>query len=58
MTKQYDAAFRERALRMIVEAMPQHTSLHALSGHIGGLRGGGLTRRSQEVVSSNPDRYR
>ena len=39
MARKYDAEFRERALRMLGEALPEHASLHAASRHIGGLLG-------------------
>lgn len=39
MAKKYEPEFRERALRMLTEALPEHASLHAASKHIGGLLG-------------------
>lgn len=39
MAKPYDPDFKDRALRMLAEAMPEHASLHAASKHIGGLLG-------------------
>ena len=39
MAKPYDKQFKERALRMLAEARPEHASLHATSQHIGGLLG-------------------
>jgi len=39
MAKPYEQEFKERALRMLTEAMPEHASLHAASKHIGGLLG-------------------
>ena len=39
MAKPYDQEFKQRALRMLAEALPEHTSLHAASKHIGGLLG-------------------
>lgn len=39
MPKPYEPEFKERALRMLAEAMPEHASLHAASKHIGGLLG-------------------
>ena len=39
MAKPYDQDFKERALRMLAEAMPEHGSVHAASKHIGGLLG-------------------
>ncbi|HUH53131.1 MAG TPA: transposase [Microbacteriaceae bacterium] len=39
MAKPYDKDFKERALRMLAEARPEHASLHAASQHIGGLLG-------------------
>lgn len=37
MAKPYDQDFKERALRMLAEAMPEYGSVHAASKHIGGL---------------------
>ena len=39
MAKPYDQEFKERALRMLAEALPEHGSVHAASKHIGGLLG-------------------
>lgn len=39
MPKPYDPDFKDRALRMLAEALPEHASLHAASKHIGGLLG-------------------
>lgn len=39
MAKPYDQDFKERALRMLAEAMPEHGSVHAASKHTGGLLG-------------------
>lgn len=39
MAKKYEPEFRERALRMLTEALPEHASLHAASQHISGLLG-------------------
>lgn len=39
MAKPCDQDFKERALRMLAEVLPEHTSLHAASKHIGGLFG-------------------
>lgn len=39
MAKPYDKEFKERALRMLAEALPDHTSLHAASQHVGRLLG-------------------
>ncbi|QIM17044.1 IS3 family transposase [Leucobacter insecticola] len=39
MARKYDLEFRERALRMLTEALPEHASLNAASNHVGGLLG-------------------
>ncbi|QIM16927.1 IS3 family transposase [Leucobacter insecticola] len=39
MARKYDQEFRARALRMLAEALPEQTSLHAASQHVGGLLG-------------------
>lgn len=39
MPKPYDQDFKDRALRMLTEALPEHASLHASSKHVGGLLG-------------------
>ncbi|TQM61190.1 transposase [Klugiella xanthotipulae] len=39
MARKYDREFRERALRMLTEALPEQTSLHSASKHVGGLLG-------------------
>ena len=39
MAKPYDQEFKDRALRMLAEAMPEHGSVHAFSQHVGGLLG-------------------
>ena len=39
MAKRYDQDFKERALRMLAEARPDHDSVHATCHHIGGLLG-------------------
>ncbi len=39
MPKPYDPDFKDRALRVLAEALPEHASLHAASKHIGGLLG-------------------
>lgn len=39
MAKKYDTDFKERALRMLVEARPDHASVHAACQHVGGLLG-------------------
>lgn len=39
MAKPYDQEFKERALRMLTEALSEHASLHAASKHVGGLLG-------------------
>ena len=39
MPKPYEPEFKERALRMLVEALPEHASVHAASKHVGGLLG-------------------
>lgn len=39
MAKPYDQDFKDRALRVLAEALPEHASLHAASKHIGGLLG-------------------
>ncbi len=37
MPNPYEPEFKERALRMLTEALPEHTCVHAASKHIGGL---------------------
>ena len=39
MAKKYDQDFKERALRMLAEALPEHPSMHAASNHLGDLLG-------------------
>ena len=39
MPKPYDPEFKDRALRMLAEALPERGSVHAASKHIGGLLG-------------------
>ena len=39
MPEPYEPEFKERALRMLAEALPQHASVHAASKHVGGLLG-------------------
>ena len=39
MPKPYEPEFKERALRMLAEALPEHASVHAASKHVGGLLG-------------------
>lgn len=39
MPKPYEPEFKERALRMLTEALPEHASVHAASKHVGGLLG-------------------
>lgn len=39
MASKYDSEFRQRALRMLVEARPEHGSVHAACQHVGGLLG-------------------
>ena len=39
MAKKYDQDFKERALRMLAEALPEHASMHAASNHLGKLLG-------------------
>ena len=39
MPKPYDPDFKDRALRMLAEALPERGSVHAASKHIGGLLG-------------------
>lgn len=40
MPKPYEPEFKERALRMLAEALPEHASVHAaVSKHVGGLLG-------------------
>ena len=39
MASKYDSEFRQRALRMLAEARPEHTSVHAACQHVGGLLG-------------------
>lgn len=39
MARRYEPEFRERALRMLTEALPEQASLHAASKHVGGLLG-------------------
>ena len=39
MPKPYEPEFKERALRMLAEALPEHASVHAASRHVGGLLG-------------------
>lgn len=39
MKNKYDQDFKERALRMLAEARPEHSSVHATCQHIGGLLG-------------------
>ena len=39
MPKPYDPEFKERALRMLAEALPERGSVHAASTHVGGLLG-------------------
>lgn len=37
MANSYDQELKERALRLLAKAMPEHDSVHAASKHIGGL---------------------
>jgi len=39
MPKPYDQDFKDRALRMLAEALPERGSVHAASKHVGGLLG-------------------
>ncbi|WP_461640620.1 IS3 family transposase [Leucobacter sp. BZR 635] len=39
MPKPYEPEFKERALRMLAEALPEQASVHAASKHVGGLLG-------------------
>lgn len=39
MASKYDSEFRQRALRMLAEARPEHPSVHAACQHVGGLLG-------------------
>lgn len=39
MPKPYDQDFKDRALRMLTEALPERGSVHAASKHVGGLLG-------------------
>lgn len=39
MPKPYDPDFKDRALRMLAEALPERGSVHAASKHVGGLLG-------------------
>jgi transposase len=39
MPSKYDSEFRQRALRMLAEARPEHGTLHGACQHVGGLLG-------------------
>ena len=39
MPKPYDPDFKDRALRMLAEALPERGGVHAASTHVGGLLG-------------------
>lgn len=39
MARKYEPGFRERTLRMLDEALPEHASFHAASKHVGRLLG-------------------
>ena len=39
MPKPYDPDLKDRALRMLAEALPERGSIHAASKHVGGLLG-------------------